>query len=57
MRIQIGTEQINAVIRVFKDNEDLLSDGYGYYCETVDKTLEKIAIEIIENLNKVIQKE
>ena len=52
----ISTEQINIVIKSLKNYEELLSDGYKYYCgeEEVDITLEKIAIDIIEKLNKVI---
>lgn len=54
MRIIADTRQIDAIIKVLKDNEGILSDGYGYYCEKVNATLEEIAINIIEELNKVI---
>ena len=54
MRILADIKRIDAIIKVLKDNEDILSDGYEYYCERVNATLEKIAIDIIENLNKVI---
>jgi hypothetical protein len=62
----ISTKQINAVVKVLKDNEYLLSDGYKYYCRSeneiefydsnADKVLEKVAIDIIKSLNKIKQK-
>lgn len=54
MLIFADLTKIDAIIKVLKDNEDKLSDGYGYYCERVNATLEKIAIDIIESLNKTI---
>ena len=54
MRILADIRQIDAIIEVLKDNEGILSDGYEYYCKRVNATLEKIAIDIIENFNKVI---
>ena len=53
MHISADVRQIEVVVKILKDYEDLLSDGYDYYCETVDKTLEKMAIHIIKSLNKV----
>jgi hypothetical protein len=66
MYSSIDTKQIYAVFNALKDNEDILSDGYKYYCrsekamefydDSVDKALARVAIDIIEKLNKAIYK-
>ena len=50
--MKFSTEQIEAVIKILKNYEDCLSDGYKYYCEEdqVDKTLKELAVDIIESL-------
>lgn len=70
----ISEKQTESVIKVLKDNEYRLSDGYIYYYAydkehnfrpedmtreesinfDVNSVLREVAIEIIENLNKVI---
>lgn len=58
----ISNKQINAVVKVLEDNEKRLTDAYDYYycgydAGDVDEVLEKIAIDIIEQLNKVTYNE
>lgn len=65
MHISTDAEQINAIVKVLKDYKGLLNDGYKYYRErasksvngVVNKTLEEVAVDIIESLNKVIWRE
>lgn len=62
MRILADIRQIETIVKILKDSEAELSDGYEYYCKRapgsvagmVNRTLEKIAVNIIEGLNKVI---
>jgi len=54
--MDIPKEQIEIIVKILKDNEGGLSDGYEYYCgrkNSVDKALKEIAIEIITNLNSL----
>lgn len=52
----ISKSQIAAVVKVLKDNEERLSDGYEHYCGCdegeVDEALREIARDIINNLNE-----
>lgn len=50
--MKFSTEQIEAVVKILKNYEDCLSDGYKYYCgeDQVDKVLEELATDIIEEL-------
>lgn len=52
----ISKEQINAVVRILKNHEGCLSDGYKYYCgeDHVEEILKELATSIIEKLNEVI---
>lgn len=50
-----NTEQTDVIVRILKDSEDTLSDGYKYYCgkDRVDKVLKNIALDIITSLNTI----
>lgn len=54
--MDISDEQIESVVKILKNNEDRLSDGYDHYCGydegDVDEVLKKMAVDIITNLNK-----
>ena len=43
------------IVDVLKSWEDLLSDGYQHYSHDVNKSLEKIADEILKNINNKSQ--
>ena len=51
---EFSIEQIEAVVKILKNYEGCLSDGYKYYCgeDQVDKTLKELAIDILESLNE-----
>ena len=38
------------IIKILKEHEDDLSDGYGYYSSDVNETLGKIADEILKSV-------
>lgn len=50
--MKFSTEQIETVIKILKNYEECLSDGYKYYCgeDQVDKTLKELATDIVESL-------
>ena len=54
----ISKNQVESVVKILKNSEDRLSDGYDHYCGydegEVDEVLTEIAIDIITNLNEVI---
>lgn len=54
----VSERQIEAVVKTLEDNERRLSDGYDHYCGydggDVKEVLKEIAVDIINNLNKVI---
>lgn len=45
------TNEIEIIVRILKEYEECLSDGYSYYCgkDKVDKILEEIAIKILNH--------
>ncbi|MEA3295540.1 MAG: hypothetical protein U9Q27_00125 [Patescibacteria group bacterium] len=45
---------INEIVKILKKNEEILSDGYKYYCgeDRVEKTLREIALDIMRRINK-----
>ena len=49
---ELAIEQTGAIVKILKNYEDCLSDGYKYYCgkDQVDKTLKELATDIIESL-------
>lgn len=50
----MNDELIKQIVTILKDNEEHLSDGYGYYCGSghVDDILEGIAEQIVSLLTK-----
>lgn len=50
----ISTTQTGTIVKILKDYEDCLSDGYKFYCgeNKVNKVLEELAIDIIVSLNE-----
>ena len=56
--MHISESQIELVVKILKDRELKLSDGYDHYCGydvgDVDEVLKEIAVDIITNLNGVI---
>lgn len=50
--MKVSTEQIEAVVKILKNYEDCLSDGYKYYCgkDRVNETFKELATDIIKNL-------
>lgn len=46
-----NSKQIDNIIKILKEYEECLSDGYKYYCgeDQVNKILKEIAIEIKGN--------
>ena len=47
-------ERLKPIVMVLQDHEDVLSDGYGYYCgqDNVVAVLEKIARRIMDKLDE-----
>lgn len=50
--MKFSIEQTETIVKILKNYEDYLSDGYKYYCgeNQVDKTLKELATDIIESL-------
>jgi hypothetical protein len=49
---ELTIEQTGTIVKILKNYESCLSDGYKYYCgeDQVDKTLKELATDIIESL-------
>ncbi len=54
--MHISKNQVESVVKILKNSELRLSDGYDHYCGydvgDVDEVLTEIAIDIITNLNE-----